>query len=88
MILSDEYGTPVVVDTHSPANAYVNKLKSIGFYWVVLPRLMWLGLTTDPNCDTMVSHTPRPTAMPHVECTDVDAWRLLEIRAQECASEA
>lgn len=87
MILSDEYGVPVVVSTHSPANTYVNKLKSLGFYWVVLPRLMWLGLTNDAHCGTMVDRTSRPAAMPQVECNDVDAWRLLEIRLGECADE-
>lgn len=85
MILSDEYGVPVVVNTHSPANTYVNKLKSLGFSWIVLPRLMWLGLTNDPTCGTMVSRDHPPLAMPFVECEAADAWRLLHIRMEECA---
>lgn len=49
MKLTDQYGTPWVVQSGDPANVAVNKLKNKGFTWVVLTRYNYrTGFLDDP----------------------------------------
>ena len=93
MLISDEYGVPVMVQAGSPANAYVNTLKRYGFGWIVLRRKLFLGLTTIETCaiiDERVNapqmeqtHPPR-TLPPGATGTLPDLWALLHLRLIDC----
>lgn len=89
MIVSDEYGVPVVVLASSPANTYINLLKRRGFGWVVLQRKLFLGLTTPAECGTMevthVEQNPPRTLPPGATDLPVsDQWALLHLRMLDC----
>ena len=90
VLLSDEYGVPVMVTPKSPANAYVNLLKRRHFAWIVLPRRVYLGLTTPAECGIMDVHMEQdpPRAYPQgaADVTSSDKWALLHVRMQECLS--
>lgn len=88
-MISDEYGIPVLVTAKSPANTYVNKLKRRGFDWIVLPRRVFLGLTTPEECGTMVDTSTEqrpPRAIPTgaANVGTLGQWALLRIRLADC----
>ena len=89
-MISDEYGVPVMVAPKSPANVYVNLLKRRHFAWIVLPRRVYLGLTTPAECGIMDVHMEQnpPRAYPQgaADVTSSDKWALLHVRMQECIS--
>ena len=92
-MISDEYGVPVLVTAHSPANSYINLLKRRGFTWIVLQRKLFLGLTTPADYATMdvsvnalsteQTHPPR-TLPPGATGTLPELWALLRIRLFDC----
>ena len=88
MIISDEYGVPVMVTAHSPANTYVNALKRRGFGWIVLQRKLFLGLTTPEECDTIDFHVeqspPRTVPPGAADVPSSEQWALLHLRMRDC----
>jgi hypothetical protein len=93
-VISDEYGTPVLVKADSPANKYVNFLKAQGFGWIVLQRKLFLGLTKPSDYATMdigaasapfyMEKSSPPRTVPPGTTDVKSAWRLLHIRLLDC----
>lgn len=86
MIISDEFGVPVVVQTNSPCRKAVNELKRKHFDWVVLPRRALLGLTEPTKDAIMKVHTEQgpPRAIPTSAIDHPESWDLLRMRLLEC----
>ena len=81
-MITDEYGVRVTMDKDAPANAAINKLKSRGFVWIVLPRHYLL--TGSLECDIIPRREGKIPTVPESISSLSNVWEFVDERLNEC----
>lgn len=81
-VITDEYGVRVSMDKDAPANAAINKLKSRGFVWIVLPRRYLL--TGSLERGIMRGREGKIPTVPESISSLSNVWEYVDERMEEC----
>ena len=81
-MITDECGVLVSMDKNAPANKAINKLKSRGFVWIVLPRHYLL--TGEWECDIIPRREGKVPTVPESISSLSNVWEWVDERMEEC----